>query len=312
MRIEQLQYLIEIADTGSISAAAEKLHISQPNISKALSIMEEELNTAIFKRTRAGVKPTETGQLIIDQAREILLQISHLKKIGQSRSSSLAGSLSFAAIPSFNASFLPSALGEFTKRHPKVQTEIIGAGSLRIKEYVLDGKIDFGLMAFFENAEIDEKLVFEPLVFGQCMVCVGKHSPLASKKQITLQELIGYPIVTFSEEYGMNVFVLNFLKNYGKPKLLIASGNAEGSKKFISQGVAVGFFGDIALKTDPYVLSGEIVPIYISNPQTYSHFGIVYRKDANLSVPSVEFIKELKIQAKEFCRMYNLSEPEAT
>lgn len=306
MRIEQLQYLIEIADTGSISAAAEKLHISQPNISKALSVMEEELNTTIFKRTRAGVKPTVSGQLIIDQAREILLQIGNLKKIGQSHSSSMAGSLSFAATPTFSMSFLPSTLGAFTKRYPRVQIEIMGAGSLRIKEYVLEGKIDFGLLAFFESAVIDEKLIFEPLASGQCVVCVGKNSALASKNKISLQELIGYPIVTFSEEYKMNSFVLNFLKNYGKPKLLITSGNSEGSKQFISQGVAIGFYSDLSLQTDPYVLAGEIVPIQISNPETYSTFGILYRRDAKLSDPSVEFIKELKIQAKEFCRMHAL------
>ena len=173
----------------------------------------------------------------------------------------------------------------------------------------MDGKIDFGLMALFDPSEIDERLVFEALVIGQCMVCVGKNSPLASKASVSLQELIGYPVVTFSDEYKMKTFALNFLKNYGKPKLLITSGNSEGAKKFISQSVAIGFYSDISLKTDPYVLSGEIVPLQINNPQTYCYFGILYRRDANLSIPSMEFLHELRVQAKEFCRVHRIPEP---
>lgn len=306
MRIEHLQYLVEVADTGSISTAAERLHISQPNISKALAVLEEELHTEIFKRTRTGVTPTEAGRLIIEQAREILLQIDKLKKIGQPTSSTIAGSLTFGAIPSFSMSFLPSALARFSGKFPRVNIEIIDAGSLRIQEEVREGKIDFGLMALFDSAELDEKLVFEPLLSGKCMVCVSKHSVLASKKHISLQELIGYPIITFSEEYRMTSFVLNFLNHYGKPRLIITSGSAEGVKKFIAEGLAIGFYSELALKTDPYVLSGAIVPIHISNPETDSYFGIIHRKDLKLTVPVMELFKELRAQARAFCREHQL------
>jgi DNA-binding transcriptional LysR family regulator len=54
MRLEQLQYVIEIADSGSISAAAERLHVSQPSISQSIASLERELNTKIFKRSRLG------------------------------------------------------------------------------------------------------------------------------------------------------------------------------------------------------------------------------------------------------------------
>lgn len=305
MRIEQLKYVVKVAETGSISAAAEQLHISQPNISKQLALLEETLKTKIFHRSKTGVRPTDIGQIIIEQAREVLLQLEKLEKMGRFESSTFVDSLAIATIPSFCMSFLPIALREFTRRYPMVQIEIIDTGSQRIKELVLDEKVDFGLLAFFESAEIEEKLIFEPLLSGRMMVCVSKNSELAEKKEISLQELIGYPIITYKEEYSMNSFVLNFLKQYGKPRLLIASGNSEASKKFIAHGNAVGFYAEIALKSDPYVMTGEIVPIPIRNPETETYFGIVHRKDVKLSVASMDFIKELRLQAKEFCSIHN-------
>lgn len=71
MNIEQLYYLIEIADSGSITQAAKKLHISQPSISQSITKLEEKLQVTIFKRSRMGTYPTEIGETIIKKQEKL-------------------------------------------------------------------------------------------------------------------------------------------------------------------------------------------------------------------------------------------------
>jgi|SRR5690625_266443 len=312
MRTEHLEYLIEIADSGSITTTAEKFHISQPSISQSLSKLEEELQTKIFNRSRTGTYPTETGKLIIQQAREIILQVKKLEEISNTQSPAVTGSLTVSVVPSFSNSILPSILSVYKNQFPDVQIKVIENGSIKVIEDVAAGNVDFGLAAFFETVEFDNNLVFEPLLVGNAKACVGNSSEFAQRREITLQEIVRYPIITFSQEYKMNSFILNFLRQYGKPNLLFTAGNSAAAKVFISQGLALGFFSDISLKRDPYVLSGEIIPLNIQNPQTKSYFGVIYRKDTDFSVSSKEFLKELRIQAKKFIRHFNLADPNST
>ena len=71
MRLEQLQYVVEIDKTRSISKAAKNLYITQPSISAAISALEKELNIKIFERTKNGVDPTPEGEKIVFLAQEV-------------------------------------------------------------------------------------------------------------------------------------------------------------------------------------------------------------------------------------------------
>lgn len=310
MRLEQLYYVIEIADSGSISTAAEKLHVSQPSISQSIVSLEKELNIKIFKRSRMGAEPTECGQLIIEKAREILNQIGDINKIVQAQNSLLTGSLSFATIPSLCLSILPKTLGKFKTRYPEVEIEVYEEGSRQASQRVLEGKVDFSLISVRKESQMDERLCFEPLLMAQVYICVGAQSPFANEQEVSLSEIIKYPIVTFNEKYNMNTFMRSILEPYGEPNILFASENSEVAKKVIAENLAIGFYTDIALKTDPYILNGQIIPLRIKeHNQSYSFHGIVYRKYSHLSVVVQKFIDELKMQASQFRRHYNLPDP---
>ncbi|MEK3937160.1 LysR family transcriptional regulator [Sporosarcina sp. FSL W7-1349] len=310
MNIEQLYYLIEIADSGSITQAAKKLHISQPSISQSITKLEEKLQVTIFKRSRMGTYPTEIGETIIKKAREIIFKIEELERVGKTKDSLIAGSLSLAAIPSLCITLLPKALEIYKNKYPNVKIEIVEGGSMQVKELVKTGKVDLGLASSREISDYNEELIFESLLTGQIMACVGKQSKLSNRKEISFKEIVKHSIVIFNEQYRMNPYILNKLREYGEPDILLTTGNTEILKKVVIEGLAIGFYADIALKNDPYVYNGDIIPLYIveqkKDPSTNTHFGILYKSKTHLSAACEEFIKELRTQGMNLKRVSNM------
>src|SRR5690606_33447840 len=154
--------------------------------------LEEELQVKIFKRSRLGTIPTETGELVINKAREIIFKIEELETIGQLSSPLLTGSLSLAAIPSLCMTLLRKTLEVFKNRYPNIKIEIIEGGSIQVKELVLNGKVDLGLASNREPKDYDNGFIFESLLTGQIMACVGKKFRLSNRQEISFKEIIKY------------------------------------------------------------------------------------------------------------------------
>lgn len=118
MRIDQLIYLVEISRLGSISLAAEHLHISQPTISLAINNLEKELGKKLFVRSRLGTHPTEDGKIIIHKARQIVSILEEIKELTDPNSNQLTGSLIMSAVPGFSISLLPKTFVNYKKNSP--------------------------------------------------------------------------------------------------------------------------------------------------------------------------------------------------
>lgn len=289
MRIEQLLYIIEINQTGSISLAAEKLHVSQPNISQAIVSLEEELGIKLFKRSRFGAVPTEDGKLIISKAEEIINKVEELRETAVFQSNQLSGLLSIASVPSLCLSVLPSTLAIFKAKHTGVELEMLELDYPQIKQEVQSGKVDIGLVAVSRNYEEPNKqLITETLLDSRVMACVGRNSPLSHRKSISLEELVHQPILLNSE------YLISKLKKYGEPNILFKLGNSEAAKRVIAEGIAIGFYTEIGLKYDPYVQTGSIVALEITGEDMDISFCSLRLKNRHQSLPCKEFTKELK------------------
>ncbi|MEC0231075.1 LysR family transcriptional regulator [Paenibacillus alba] len=289
MRIEQLIYMIEINQTGSISLAAEKLHVSQPNISQAIVNLEDELGVKLFKRSRFGAVPTEEGKLIISKAEEIIHKVEELRETAGFQANHLSGSLSIASVPSLCLSVLPPTLAVFKAKHIGVELVMTELDYPQIKQEVQSGKVDIGLIAESRNYE-DRTTTFirEFLLESRIMACVGKNSKFAQRTSLSFEELVHQPLLLNSE------FLINKLKKYGEPNILFKLGNSEASKRIIAESIAIGFYTEIGLKYDPYVQTGSIVPLEITGEDMDVIFSTLRLKGRHQSLACKEFIKELK------------------
>lgn len=147
MNLKELNYIVTIADEGSISRAAEKLYMAQSSLSQFLQLYEAELGAPLFMRTSRGVRPTDSGSVFLNHARQILLQYhraqSELWDIEE-----LSGGRIELGISTFRGTYLlPPVLKRFRDRYPRIHVEITEKDSMYLEEMILEGFLDMALLA---------------------------------------------------------------------------------------------------------------------------------------------------------------------
>lgn len=295
MNIEQLEYIIKVAEMRSISTASENLHISQSGISMAITSLEKELGIKIFKRSRLGTIPTEEGKEIIQKAYEVMSKLDEIKDKAQLHSDTMEKELRLSSTQGLFLTILPKSLALFKKKYPEVNIVIDEKGGQEVVNDVLNNKIDIGLLNIPKNKPKEEELDFQTLIEARVVVSVSKDSPLARRKSISPQELLDQNLVIYNGP-KMKAFVQEFFKEYGEINILFFTNNTEIIKKTVAEGLAVSFAYDIGLDSDPYYLSGELVPVPLVDPNMITlDFGWVRSKKQNLSKAAKEFIKCLEI-----------------
>ena len=299
MRLEQLRYIVEIADTGSFTTASEHLFIAQPSISQSVAALEKELNLTIFKRSRLGAVPTEIGRQVIDHARVALNQINEIDKLSSTNFYDIRDTITISSIPTLCSILLPKAICNFKKMFPNVQIKIEESGSKKIRHDVHNGSSEFGLVSRHNYLTYDESEKFRVLLTGKIVAYVGKGSELAKLRTTTYEELIKYPIVLFGDSYSLSEYILSRLKEFGTPNIMSSSQSAESIMNLVVATGSVGFGPDVSLVTNSAVLNGDVIPLYIDDDEV-TQFGILTNPGRHLSVAAEGLIKQIIEQAELF------------
>ncbi|MGL5434201.1 MAG: LysR family transcriptional regulator [Lachnospiraceae bacterium] len=147
MHLKELQYVIILADEGSISRAAERLYMAQSSLSQFLQQYEAELGVALFVRTSKGLSPTTAGNLFIENARSILYHYRLVQNEMFDMENLQRGRIIFG-ISSFRGAYmLPPVLKQFNTLYPNVRVDIVEENSIALEEKILDGQIDLAVVA---------------------------------------------------------------------------------------------------------------------------------------------------------------------
>ncbi|OLO38041.1 hypothetical protein BTR23_12900 [Alkalihalophilus pseudofirmus] len=291
MQIEQLEYLIEIAKAGTISAASKKLHVTQSAISQSLSSLEEELGVTLFQRSRIGTIPTEEGQKVIQKAMDIVQKIQELKDEMQTEKMAVKGELKLASIPTF-MTFLLNPLADFKVNYPHVNIEIKEQETKEVIDAIIEQRVDLGMIAMHEKLkEKTNGLEFLPLIKGEMQVYVNKNSPLAVYDTITLDQLVNQTIVMYNGDF-IRSFVNDFLHRIGPLNILFSSNNINVIRKAILKNLAITFSPSWYTENQSFPSKNNVKALRIVNhPPVNVAFGLAYSKKRAPSATSVKFIK---------------------
>ena len=154
MELKELEYIVAIAEEGSISKAAARLYLAQSSLSQFLSRYEAELNTHLFVRTAGGVRMTRAGEVFVRNARQMLWQYHRVKSELNDLDQPGAGRIEFG-ISSFRGGYLlPEVLQQFKKRYPEVEVVIHEHDSSALMKKLASGELDAALVAFESDAQL--------------------------------------------------------------------------------------------------------------------------------------------------------------
>jgi DNA-binding transcriptional LysR family regulator len=197
-KIRALRYFTTAVEKGSVTKAAEHLHVSQPTMSLQLRALEELLGFQLLRRSAGGVEPTPEGRLIISEAVAIVQRADRLGRLVQDVAKGLTGNLRLG-VPPYTAA-LPERqqlIEEFMAEHARLRTEIINGNTLELIARMRAGDIDLVLAV---GPTPDPDLIRLPIRLIRMGLLMPAGSPLASQQKIDPADLAGLQIAVFRRE----------------------------------------------------------------------------------------------------------------
>jgi DNA-binding transcriptional LysR family regulator len=195
MNFRQVETFRAVMLTGSMTAAADKLHTSQPNVSRAIAKLEQEVGFELFDRVAGRVLPTRGGEALFREIERAFIGLESVADSARAIRELGAGTLRIAAAASISQSVLPRALRIFSEKYPAVRLLVSTSESPTIANMVASGQCDVGFVSYFA----DKPGVVASVIHVQHAVCIlpAGHR-LGRKKVIAPRDLRGERFISLT------------------------------------------------------------------------------------------------------------------
>lgn len=247
MNDRELLYIKTIADTKSISKAAEELFIAQPSLSQSLQRIERELGTHLFIREPRGMKLTYAGEKYYLMAKEILDIYSDFKSEITHINELKAGRLVIGIARYMGMNILPNVLPDFNKNYPNIEIIIREENTRVLENLVLGGNVDFAL-THVHKKEMNEKINYEILKKDEFLLVTPKSYLMNSdkikvkdgKSYVDLRDLEGEKFILLDINKGIRKVQDRTIKSYGiSPDVVFTTKNFETAKRLAANGMGI-------------------------------------------------------------------------
>ncbi|TNC46907.1 LysR family transcriptional regulator [Mumia zhuanghuii] len=197
MELQQLRYVVAVAETRSFTRAAQQCHVVQSALSHQVAKLEREIGARLFDRTSRRVVPTAAGEAFVPAAREALEAAERARAEAAAVSGVVSGRLRLGAIPTVTALDLPSLLRDFRDAHPRVDVSLRTDGSEELVARITTGSLDVALLGL-PPGRVPQGV--RSRVFGrdEHVAVVAPDHALAGENRTDLATLAPYPFVDFT------------------------------------------------------------------------------------------------------------------
>ncbi|HET8880855.1 MAG TPA: LysR family transcriptional regulator [Solimonas sp.] len=285
MDTQFLAAFAEIADCGSFTQAAARLHLSQPAISKRITALETQIGHALFDRVGRRVTLTDAGRTLLPYAKKTLQDIEDGKRALSNLHGEIAGRLSIGTSHHIGLHRLPPVLRAYTLQYPNVDLDIHFMDSEVACEAVLAGKLELGIVTLptAPLPQLEQRLVWpDPMV-----VVVAAQHPLAGRRKLTLHELAEHPAVLPDEATYTHRIVTAELKRQGiAPRVRLATNYLETLKMLA--GIGLGWS-----VLPASMLDDSLCALRVSGLKLQRELGLVWHQRRTLSGAARSLIAQI-------------------
>lgn len=269
----QLEYFLAAAESGSIVAASERVHISPPSISVAIAQLEEELEVQLFVRLSSGLQLTSAGEEVLLRARTILETTRGLNDVSNARSGELRGKISLGCLTTLAPLVLPEVCQSFAHLHPSVSIDLIDGTQDYLIGLLRRGVAD---LVITYDMHIPKDLRFEALVGLPPLIMLGADHRLAQQPAISLQDIESDPYILLDLPFSRDYFLSIFEKVGAVPNVRIRTTNFEVLRTLVASNF--GYSIAVARPRNEAALDGKpIVSKPITNPLPCLDIGVLTR-----------------------------------
>ena len=276
----------------SFSKASQVLFISQPAISKHIKFLESYYKVSLFERKRNTIILTEAGHILYSQIKEakrieslLEYQLSVINKKLNAK-----GILKLGASTTVALYFLPKILSKFHHEFLNIQINLLNRNTDTIVQALLNEEIDIGIV---EGRKKNSSLLYKHFLSDEVVAVCSKHSFIASKKSIKIEEIVKLPIVLREQGSGTLEALKESLRTH-KIKLSdltvsIRLSGTEALKNFLKEDISLGFLPKGAILRE--IESGELQIVKIENLKIFRDFYFIQRRDSTINDINKTFIQ---------------------
>jgi DNA-binding transcriptional LysR family regulator len=290
MNLRQLQYFRELAKIEHITQAAEKLSITQPSLSHAISELEKELGTFLFEKQGRNIRLTKYGKYFLTYVDNALEELEKGQKNLRELTSPGHGRIDLAFIYTLGAEIVPNMIKAFVsnEEHKDISFSFHQGTTKSLVSRLKEDRYDLAFCSFVEN---EPEIEFTPLVQQELVLVVPHDHPLATQDSIDLKDTAPYPFILYSKKSGLRPIIDGlFTKVNITPNMIceVVEDSAIAGLVSINYGIAV-----MPRITSLNFFNVKVLPI--SSPANYRFIYIASVKNRYLS-PAASLFRNFAIQ----------------
>lgn len=247
MDIHHLKVFASVFKNKSFSKASEELYLTQPTISNHIKSLEDEIGCNLFDRLGRSIIPTKEAEVLYNLSTELIEKVENIKEAIINIKKEIAGNLTIGASSIPGVYLIPKIISEFKKNHPAISFQIIISDSKEISEKVSEHELLIGIV----GAKIsDENLKYTTFVEDELIAISAPN--FTEKKNLTLKELIKYPMVLREDGSGTRKVTEKYFSDKGISLDDIQIAGFFGSTDSVKQAVKAGLGVSILSKYSVY------------------------------------------------------------
>ena len=289
MKLQQLRCVYQIVQNDfNISKAAEFLHTSQPGVSKQIQLLEDEVGIKIFQRNGKRLTGlSDAGNDLYKSISEIIREVSNIKNISHEHENDDTGSFTIATTHTQARYKLPKVVKAFVKKYPKIDLNIHQGDPSQVTEQILKGDADVGIAT--ESIGHNANIICIPCYSWNRVLVFPKNHALSSIKEITLQNIASYPMITYDYAFTGSTIVSKVFKEANiSPNIMLTAIDADVIKTYVELNLGVGLIAEMAYDKNKDLALGSRDVSHLF-PTSTTYIGI--RKETFVRGFVYEFIK---------------------
>ncbi len=289
MQLQDLNSFIAVASERSFSAAAKKLHRTQPAVSQAIKRLEDELGEKLFDRSSRHGALTEAGMLLQQYAARVLRLANEAEVAVRQLQQVRMGRVAIGANEAAVHSLLP-AIQRFAESHPQVHIEVRRVASRQIAGELLERSIEFGVLTFNPP---EKGLQSISLGADELVMLANPNHPLAGKRRVSLEEVGRQTVIAHNDPSPARERVLRLYERRHAPiNIQIALPSLDGIKRAVELGLGVAVLPRRCALTE--ISRGQLVAVRMPELSSPRPVRFVYRRSGEMSRAAAAFLAVVK------------------
>ncbi len=277
MTLQELKYLVALADHGHFGRAAEACFITQSTLSTQIKKLEAFLGVTLFDRSLKRVTPTPIGREILMAARSIVEESERIRELAKHAQDSMARTLHLGVIPTLGPYYLPHALTLVHRKHPGLRLLLREELTPQILEHLAEGKLDAALLAL---PILDENLRIEPLFYEPFFAALPAGHALAGRDSLKVPDIMGEKLLLLDEGHCLRDQALDVCGAGRSGHEEVRATSLETLRQMVGMGLGVTLLPALSVDAGPRVSRKSVEVRPFRKPVPGRTIGLVWRKRA--------------------------------